>query len=39
VKYKHHEREIADLSKEHTDEKQDLMLGLKSTTEELKFFK
>ena len=27
------------MSKEHVEEKQDLLLGLKSTTDELKFFK
>ena len=38
-KYKHHEQEIADMSREHVDEKQDLLLGLKGVTDELKFFK
>jgi len=39
LKYKHHEQEIADLGKEHVEEKQDLLLGLKSVTDELKFYK
>ena len=36
-KYKNHDREVKDLNKEHYEEKQDLIIEIKSQRDELKF--